>query len=214
MGYCSTRPAAAPPATAHCTRATLACAAAGDGRNLCSYGPAGAQRSTCCRLALLSCKPCIISQTVPSSLPLLPRPPLQPAGILTRLLLLPAPPCHPGQTTVDRVYDRKNAVDLESQWFYRWIRDTYVWHVVAQFGLLYAFGGLPAVVWGGALRIVWVYHITWFVNSASHVWGSQTYNTGDLSRNNWWVGLLAFGEGEHGREGRRGVGSVGAGREG
>lgn len=36
-----------------------------------------------------------------------------------------------------------------------------------------------------AVRTVWVYHITWFVNSASHVWGSQKWNTGDLSRNNW-----------------------------
>jgi stearoyl-CoA desaturase (delta-9 desaturase) len=52
-------------------------------------------------------------------------------------------------------------------------------------------------VWGGALRMVWVYHITWFVNSAAHVWGYQSYNTGDLSRNNWWVGILAWGEGWH-----------------
>ena len=71
------------------------------------------------------------------------------------------------------MYDRKNAVDLENQPFYRWIRDTYVWHVVAQFAALYALGGLPAVVWAGAARIVWVYHVTWFVNRAAHVWGSQ-----------------------------------------
>lgn len=25
----------------------------------------------------------------------------------------------------------------------------------------------------------------------------QTYNTGDTSRNNWWVGIVAFGEGWH-----------------
>ena len=43
----------------------------------------------------------------------------------------------------------------------------------------------------------WVWHITWFVNSASHVWGNQEFATGDHSRNNWWVGLLAFGEGWH-----------------
>jgi fatty-acid desaturase len=53
-------------------------------------------------------------------------------------------------------------------------------------------------LWGmQAVRAVWVYHITWFVNSASHVWGTQVWNTGDLSRNNWWVALLAFGEGWH-----------------
>jgi fatty-acid desaturase len=40
-------------------------------------------------------------------------------------------------------------------------------------------------------------YITWAVNSVSHVWGSQTFNTGDLSRNNWWIGILAFGEGWH-----------------
>ena len=39
--------------------------------------------------------------------------------------------------------------------------------------------------------------VTWFVNSVCHVWGSQTYDAGDLSRNNWWVGILAFGEGWH-----------------
>jgi len=99
--------------------------------------------------------------------------------------------------TLLRVGNRNNASDLESQWFYRWLQSTWTWHVVGQFAALFALGGLPAVVWGGALRIVWVYHITWFVNSASHVWGSQTFNTGDLSRNNWWVGILAFGEGWH-----------------
>jgi stearoyl-CoA desaturase (delta-9 desaturase) len=57
--------------------------------------------------------------------------------------------------------------------------------VVAQLVALYAFGGLGGLVWGGALRMVWVYHVTWFVNSASHCWGTQAYNTGDLSRNNW-----------------------------
>ncbi|GFR48655.1 hypothetical protein Agub_g10609 [Astrephomene gubernaculifera] len=99
--------------------------------------------------------------------------------------------------TMERVSNRTNADDLESQWYYRWLRDTYVWHVAAQLGLLFLAGGFPALVWGGALRMCWVWHITWFVNSASHCWGYQIYNTGDLSRNNWWVGILAFGEGWH-----------------
>ncbi|CAL8466841.1 g6377 [Coccomyxa elongata] len=99
--------------------------------------------------------------------------------------------------TLERVGSRGNTGDLDSQPFYKFIQRTYAWHVVAMFAALYAFGGLPALVWGGALRAVWVYHITWFVNSASHCWGYQTYNTGDLSRNNWWVAVLAFGEGWH-----------------
>lgn len=87
--------------------------------------------------------------------------------------------------------------DLECQPFYQFLKKTYPLHMVASLALLFALGGLPALVWGGALRLVWVYHVTWFVNSASHVWGNQAYDTGDLSRNNWWVGILAFGEGWH-----------------
>lgn len=83
---------------------------------------------------------------------------------------------------------------MEAQPFYCWIRDTYIWHVAAQFAALYALGGLGAVIWGGALRMVWVYHITWFVNSAAHVWGYQTYNTGDQSRNNWCAAGRVLGE--------------------
>lgn len=74
---------------------------------------------------------------------------------------------------------------MEAQPFYRFIQRTYGWHVVGMFAGLWLLGGLPALVWGGALRVAWVYHITWFVNSASHCWGTQSYATGDLSRNNW-----------------------------
>ncbi|PNW78440.1 hypothetical protein CHLRE_09g397250v5 [Chlamydomonas reinhardtii] len=110
--------------------------------------------------------------------------------------------CHMGwlldnNATMERVSNRSNADDLESQWYYRWLRDTYPFHVAAQLAVLFLVGGFPAVVWGGALRMCWVWHITWFVNSASHCWGYQDYNTGDLSKNNWWVGILAFGEGWH-----------------
>jgi len=101
------------------------------------------------------------------------------------------------KATLERVGARGNTGDMDAQPFYRFITKTYPIHVVASFAALYAFGGLPALVWGGALRAVWVYHVTWFVNSASHVWGKQEFNTGDQSRNNWWVGLVAFGEGWH-----------------
>ena len=62
---------------------------------------------------------------------------------------------------------------------------------------LYAMGGWNYVVWGMFVRSVLVYHSTWFVNSASHVWGYRSYQTSDGSRNNWWVALLTFGEGWH-----------------
>ncbi len=68
---------------------------------------------------------------------------------------------------------------------------------------LYAWGqawvgnGWSFVLWGVCLRLVVVYHVTWFVNSATHRFGYQTYESGDCSRNCWWVALLAFGEGWH-----------------
>lgn len=63
--------------------------------------------------------------------------------------------------------------------------------------LLWLVGGLDYVVWGIFVRLFVVYHITWLVNSATHLWGYRSYETLDLSTNCWWVGLLAFGEGWH-----------------
>ena len=53
------------------------------------------------------------------------------------------------------------------------------------------------VVWGMFVRLAFVLHSTWFVNSASHMWGYRNYDTTDESRNNWWVALLTYGEGWH-----------------
>lgn len=52
-------------------------------------------------------------------------------------------------------------------------------------------------LWGIIARTVWAWHITWSVNSLSHVFGYQNYDTGDDSRNNWFVSLLTAGEGWH-----------------
>ncbi|KAG9455785.1 hypothetical protein H6P81_000293 [Aristolochia fimbriata] len=98
---------------------------------------------------------------------------------------------------VQRCGESSNVGDLERQPFYRFLKQTYMFHPIALALLLYAAGGFPFLVWGMGVRVVWVYHITWLVNSACHVWGTQSWNTGDLSRNNWWVALLAFGEGWH-----------------
>jgi stearoyl-CoA desaturase (delta-9 desaturase) len=64
-------------------------------------------------------------------------------------------------------------------------------------GVLYLLGGLPFVVWGVFVRLVVVLHSTWCVNSATHRFGYQTYESGDCSKNCWWVALLTYGEGWH-----------------
>ncbi len=60
-----------------------------------------------------------------------------------------------------------------------------------------SYTGWSFVVWGMFVRLIYVLHVTWMVNSASHIWGYRNYETTDDSRNLWWVGLLAFGEGWH-----------------
>ncbi|MGQ4648460.1 fatty acid desaturase [Lyngbya aestuarii] len=63
--------------------------------------------------------------------------------------------------------------------------------------LLYAIGGWSFVVWGIFVRLVLVFHCTWFVNSATHKFGYRTYESNDRSKNCWWVALLTYGEGWH-----------------
>jgi fatty-acid desaturase len=57
--------------------------------------------------------------------------------------------------------------------------------------------GISLVVWGVLLRTVTVWHITWSVNSLTHMFGYRSHETGENSRNNWLVALLANGEGWH-----------------
>ncbi|QDU95315.1 acyl-CoA desaturase [Lignipirellula cremea] len=72
---------------------------------------------------------------------------------------------------------------------------------LAMLGIGYAIGGfyfgMSLLTWGVFLRLVGVMHSTWFVNSASHVWGYVNYKTTDDSKNNWWVALVTYGEGWH-----------------
>jgi len=89
------------------------------------------------------------------------------------------------------------APDLARDPFYVWL-DQYHWLPnLLLAGLLYAIGGVSMVLWGIFLRIVIGLHVTWLVNSATHMWGSRRFATRDDSRNNWWVALITFGEGWH-----------------
>jgi stearoyl-CoA desaturase (delta-9 desaturase) len=74
---------------------------------------------------------------------------------------------------------------------------TYVlWNILLGAALL-GFGGLSCFLWGFCLRTAMVWHMTWLINSATHIWGYRNYTTSDQSRNLWWVALVTFGEGWH-----------------
>ncbi len=58
-------------------------------------------------------------------------------------------------------------------------------------------GVLLGFIWGGLVRVLFVHHITWSINSICHIWGTQPFRSHDHSRNNLIFGILAFGEGWH-----------------
>lgn len=90
----------------------------------------------------------------------------------------------------------------------------WVWLVLISWGVFFAGGiiaellyggsavealqfGLSLLIWGVFVRTVLVWHISWSVNSVTHLWGYRNYETDESSRNNVIVGILANGEGWH-----------------
>ncbi|MDA0989863.1 MAG: acyl-CoA desaturase [Verrucomicrobia bacterium] len=57
--------------------------------------------------------------------------------------------------------------------------------------------GWQLVVWGFVVSTVLVYHVTFCVNSVTHMVGKQPFDTKDESRNSLLVALLTMGEGWH-----------------
>jgi fatty-acid desaturase len=107
--------------------------------------------------------------------------------------------CFEREDLIDMAKLKKFARDIVADPYLNWLTPLWV-HCLYQgalAALLFLIGGPAWVVWGIFVRLFVVYHITWFVNSATHLWGYRNYDTDDLSTNNWWVGLLAFGEGWH-----------------
>jgi fatty-acid desaturase len=89
------------------------------------------------------------------------------------------------------------APDLVNDRYYRWLTRFYFVPLLVTGILLFVFGGWSMMLWGVFLRVTLMLHSTWFVNSATHLWGRTRFQTGDDSRNSWWVALLTFGEGWH-----------------
>jgi stearoyl-CoA desaturase (delta-9 desaturase) len=106
------------------------------------------------------------------------------------------------------ILDDRFYMFLEKKWWATFVifGGQMLLYFLAGFGIFMAMGqgistaawsGLGVMMWGVMLRVVVVWHITWSVNSLSHVLGYQSYETGELSRNNWFVALIASGEGWH-----------------
>jgi len=57
--------------------------------------------------------------------------------------------------------------------------------------------GLTGLLWGGAVRMLVLHHVTYSINSLCHFFGHRRFDTGDESRNLAWLSLLSFGEAWH-----------------
>jgi stearoyl-CoA desaturase (delta-9 desaturase) len=58
-------------------------------------------------------------------------------------------------------------------------------------------GAATGLLWGGLVRIFFVHHITWSVNSVCHYFGTRRFNTADRSTNVFWLALPSLGESWH-----------------
>lgn len=57
--------------------------------------------------------------------------------------------------------------------------------------------GVELLLWGFFVSTVVLFHGVCSINSLSHIWGGKRYETGDESRNNFFLALLTLGEGWH-----------------
>ena len=74
--------------------------------------------------------------------------------------------------------------------------------LVLNIGLPFLIGVLTGDVWGvvllaGLLRLVLSHHLTFFINSLAHKWGSRPYTEANTARDNPVLAVLTFGEGYH-----------------
>ena len=74
--------------------------------------------------------------------------------------------------------------------------------LVMNIGVPVALGLIFGDVWGmlllaGFLRIVTAHHVTFFINSIAHKWGSQPYTDENTAHDNAFFAFLTHGEGYH-----------------
>ncbi len=98
------------------------------------------------------------------------------------------------------------ARDLLDDPIISWVTRTFFLWVVGGLTLPFLMGwalggtvhaGLTGLLWGGAVRMLVLHHVTYSINSLCHVFGSRRYATEDHSRNLAWLAPLAMGENFH-----------------
>ena len=105
-----------------------------------------------------------------------------------------------------RAAPRRFARDLLADPLLRAIDRTFVLWVALSLAAPFAFGwlvggtieaALTALLWGGAVRIFVLHHMTYSINSLCHFFGRRPFATMDESRNLAWLAIPTFGEAWH-----------------
>jgi stearoyl-CoA desaturase (delta-9 desaturase) len=94
-------------------------------------------------------------------------------------------------------YDHATVKDLERFPELRWLERHKHLPALILLGVLFLVGGWWAVVWGGLVSTVVLWHGTFTINSLAHLIGRRRYATRDDSRNHWLLALITLGEGWH-----------------
>lgn len=92
---------------------------------------------------------------------------------------------------------KRFAPDLDRDGYYRWLNQHFLWLQLPLGIGLYLLGGWSFVIYGMFVRAVCLWHSTWLINSATHMYGYRRFDCEDNSRNLWWAALLTYGEGWH-----------------
>ena len=58
-------------------------------------------------------------------------------------------------------------------------------------------GALTGLLWGGLVRVFFIHHVTWSINSVCHFFGRRRFDVEDQSTNVFWLALPSFGESWH-----------------
>lgn len=102
-----------------------------------------------------------------------------------------------------RYDDYSNCKDLQKDKVVMWQHNHYLPIVlIANFGLTGFLGWLNGdifsmILLAGVFRLVAVHHVTFFINSLAHFWGSQPYTDTNSARDNGILAFFTFGEGYH-----------------
>jgi len=99
----------------------------------------------------------------------------------------------PGFDDKPQIYARGVLDDPMVQFF----RRTYWFWTLLVVAIPFAIGGWTGLLWGAGVRLFFTLHVAFSVNSICHTFGRADYDTGDRSRNEWFLGVVALGEGWH-----------------